>query len=251
MSFDSHMWVLAAIAAMLVGLAKTGVPGIGMLFVAIFANLMPTKQSSGFVLPLLIFGDIVAVLSYRRHTEWKHLFRLFPWTAAGVGIGAFALDRIDNRQAQLLVGGIIVTLVVLHVVRKWQTTHQSFALDAAPAHGAWFAPIIGVLTGFTTLVANAAGPLMAVYLLAMRLPKMAFVGTSAVFFLLLNLFKVPFMVGLGLITVESFKFNLILAPAVLAGALLGRWILPRVSQLWFERLALILSAAAGLKLLIG
>jgi uncharacterized membrane protein YfcA len=92
---------------------------------------------------------------------------------------------------------------------------------------------------------------MAIYLLAMRLPKMAFVGTSAVFFLLLNLFKVPFMLGLGLITMDSFKFNLILAPAVLAGALIGRWILPRVSQVWFERLALILSAAAGLKLLTG
>lgn len=91
--------------------------------------------------------------------------------------------------------------------------------------------------------------LMAIYLLAMRLPKMAFVGTSAVFFLLLNLFKVPFMVGLGLITTESFQFNLMLAPAVLGGALFGRWLLPRVPQAWFERLALILSAAAGLRLL--
>jgi uncharacterized membrane protein YfcA len=251
MIFDSHMWVLAVIAAMLVGLAKTGVPGIGMLFVAIFANLMPTKLSSGFVLPLLIFGDIVAVLSYRQHTEWKHLWRLFPWTAAGVGVGAFAMGQIDNRQAQILVGSIIVILVGLHVMRKWQTARQSLTPEDAPAHGGWFAPIIGVLTGFTTLVANAAGPLMAIYLLAMRLPKMAFVGTSAVFFLLLNLFKVPFMLGLGLITTDSFKFNLILAPAVLAGALLGRWVLPRVSQVWFERLALILSAAAGLKLLIG
>ncbi len=251
MIFDTHMWVLAVIAALLVGVSKTGVPGIGMLSVAIFANLMPAKQSSGFVLPLLIFGDIVAVLSYRRHTEWKHLWRLFPWTAAGVGLGAFAMGRMDNRQAQLLVGGIIVTLVVLHVVRKWQSSRQNLAADAIPAHGAWFAPTIGVLAGFTTLVANAAGSLMAIYLLAMRLPKMAFVGTSAVFFLLLNLFKVPFMVGLGLITTDSFKFNLILAPVVLAGALAGRWLLPRVPQATFERLALILSAAAGLKLLIG
>jgi uncharacterized membrane protein YfcA len=258
MTFDAHMWVLAVIAAMIVGLAKTGVPGIGMLFVAIFANLMPTKQASGFVLPLLIFGDIVAVLSYRRHTEWKHLWRLFPWTAAGVGLGALAMGRIDNRQAQVLVGGIIVVLVALHVGRKWQAARKVSVAGAVKepdempaAHPVWFAPCIGVLTGFTTLVANAAGPLMAIYLLAMRLPKMAFVGTSAVFFLLLNLFKVPFMVGLGLITADSFKFNLMLAPAVLAGAWFGRWVLPRVSQTWFERLALILSAAAGLKLLIG
>ena len=248
MTFDTSMWVLAVFAAMIVGLSKTGVPGIGMLFVAIFANLLPTKQASGFVLPLLIFGDLVAVLSYRRHTEWSHLRRLFIWTGAGVVLGAFALNYLDNRQARLLVGGIIVTLVALHLWRKRAATP---APDAAPAHGVWFAPVIGVLTGFTTLVANAAGPLMAIYLLSMRLPKMAFVGTSAVFFLLLNLFKVPFMIGLGLITADSFSFNLMLAPAVLAGALVGRWILPKVSQAWFERIALALSALAGLKLLLS
>lgn len=251
MTFDTTAWLLAAFAAMIVGLSKTGVPGIGMLFVAIFANLMPTKQASGFVLPLLIFGDLVAVFSYRHHTEWSHLRRLFLWTGAGVALGAFAMNRIDNRQAQLLVGGIIVSLVVVHLWRKRRAAVAAEPAADAASHGPWFAPTIGVLTGFTTLVANAAGPLMAIYLLAMRLPKMAFVGTAAVFFLLLNLFKVPFMVGLGLITVDSFKFNLLLAPAVLGGAFLGRWILPKVSQAWFERIALALSAAAGIKLLVG
>ncbi|MCU0792283.1 MAG: sulfite exporter TauE/SafE family protein [Opitutaceae bacterium] len=249
MNFDPATWALAAFAAAIVGLSKTGVPGIGMLFVAIFANIMPTKAASGFVLPLLIFGDLVAVLSYRRHTEWSHLRRLFLWTGLGVVLGTLAMEHIDNRQAQLLVGGIILALVALHVWRKRRA--GATPAEEAPTHGAWFAPTIGVLAGFTTLIANAAGPLMAIYLLSMRLPKMAFVGTSAVFFLLLNLFKVPFMVGLGLITVESFRFNLLLAPAVFGGALLGRWLLPKVSQAWFERLALLLSAAAGLKLLAG
>jgi uncharacterized membrane protein YfcA len=249
MTFDTSMWILAAFAAMIVGLSKTGVPGIGMLFVAIFANLMPAKEASGFVLPLLIFGDIVAVASYRKHVEWIHLRRLFLWTGAGVVIGALAMRVIDNRQAQLLVGGIILALVALHL---WRKRSAALADPAAMvSNGAWFAPTIGVLAGFTTLVANAAGPLMAIYLLSMRVPKMAFVGTSAVFFLLLNLFKVPFMVGLGLITTDSFQFNLLLAPAVLLGALIGRWILPKVSQVWFERLALTLSTAAGLKLLLG
>jgi len=249
MNFDPTMWLLAAFAAVIVGLSKTGVPGIGMLFVAIFANLMPTKQASGFVLPLLIFGDLVAVLSYRKHVEWVYLRRLFLWTGAGVVVGALAMRSIDNRQAQLLVGGIILALVSLHLLRKRSATLADPAAETS--HAAWFAPTIGVLAGFTTLIANAAGPLMAIYLLSMRLPKMAFVGTSAVFFLLLNLFKVPFMIGLGLITTDSFTFNLLLAPAVLGGALLGRWVLPKISQAWFERLALVLSTAAGLKLLLG
>lgn len=246
MNLDSAQWILAAGAAVVVGLSKTGVPGMGMLAVAVFANLLPTKQASGFVLPLLIIGDLVAVYSYRQHAEWRHLRRIFLWTGAGVVLGALALGRLDDRQARILVGLIVITLVGLHVWRK-----RAGATVNEGGYGAWFAPTIGVLAGFTTLVANAAGSLMAIYLLAMKLPKYAFIGTSAVFFLLLNLFKVPFMVGLGLITPASFQFNLILAPAVLAGAWLGRWLLPRVSQAWFERLALFLSAAAGLKLLLG
>ena len=90
---------------------------------------------------------------------------------------------------------------------------------------------------------------MAIYLLAMRLPKMEYVGTAAVFFMLLNWFKVPFMAHLGLINAESFKLNLLLAPAVLVGALVGKKILAKLNQKLFENLALGLSAAAGLRLL--
>lgn len=251
MSFDALDWSLAALAAVIVGLSKTGVPGLGMLAVAIFANFIPAKQSSGFVLPLLLFGDVVAVASYRRHTDWKHLWKLFPWTAGGVVLGWLTMQQIDNRQARLLIGSIVVVLTGVHLWRKRRGPAVATPAEDALPHGAWFAPTLGILAGFTTLIANAAGPLMAIYLLAMRLPKMAFVGTAAVFFLVLNLFKVPFMIGLGLITPGSFSFNLALAPAVLAGALLGRWLLPRVSQAWFERLALALGAAAGLRLLTG
>lgn len=245
MTLDAWQWAMIVVAATLVGVSKTGVAGVGMLFVAIFANILPTKVASGFVLPLLIFGDVVAVASYRRHTEWKYLWRLMPWTAAGVVTGYFAMDRIDDRQASVLIGTIIVVLVGAQAWRKWRP------LAADTPHPVWFAPLIGVLAGFTTLVANAAGPLMAVYLLAMRLPKMAYVGTGAMFFLLLNLFKVPFMVNLGLITTDSFGVNLMLAPAVLAGALFGRWLLPRINQRLFEGLILVFSALAGLRLLLS
>ena len=110
--------------------------------------------------------------------------------------------------------------------------------------------VAGVLAGFTTQVANAAGPVMTLYLLAMRLPKMEFLGTGAVFFLVLNLFKVPFMAGLGMITPASFLTNLMLAPAVVVGALTGRWAVQRINQQWFENIALGLTFAAGLKLLL-
>jgi uncharacterized membrane protein YfcA len=247
MTLTPTQWVFAAAAALLVGVSKTGIAGLGMLFVVIFAQIFPAKQATGLVLPLLCFGDLVAVASYRRHANWGHLWRLFPWTAAGVVIGFFVLGRLGDRDLRQLIGGIVVTLVGVHLFRRWRAGANGGA-DAVE-HAAWFAPTIGVLAGFTTLVANAAGPLMAVYLLAMRLPKMEYVGTAAVFFLLLNLFKVPFMVGLGLITPPSFLINLWLAPAVLAGGFLGRKILPKINQKMFENLALFFSAAAGLRLL--
>jgi uncharacterized membrane protein YfcA len=237
--------VIAFAGALFVGVSKTGFGGLGLVTSAIFANLMPAKQATGFVLPMLIFGDLVAVASYRQHARWQHLWRLFPWTAVGVLIGWATLGRIDDGQAKVLIGGLVLLLLAFHLFRRRKNQG-----DAAE-HGPWFAPVVGVLAGFTTLVANAAGALMAVYLLAMRLPKLEFAGTGAVFFLLLNLFKVPFMANLGLITPQSFKFNLLLAPVVLLGTVGGRWLLPRVNQRWFENITLSLGALAGLKLLLG
>jgi uncharacterized membrane protein YfcA len=241
--FQPWEWALAVLAALIVGISKAGIGGLGMLSVVIFAQLMPAKQATGMVLPLLCFGDIVGAAIYWKHAKWQHIVRLFPWTAAGVVLGYFALDLVNERQARLLIGGIILTLVALHFLRRKTSGHET-------DHGSWFPPTIGVLAGFTTLVANAAGPLMAVYMLAMRLPKMDFVGTGAVFFLLLNVFKVPFMTDLGLITPTSFQLNLLLAPAVLAGAWLGRKILRGIDQRLFEYLALGLSVLAGLRMLL-
>jgi uncharacterized membrane protein YfcA len=242
MTFEPWEWALVLFAALVVGISKAGIGGLGMLAVVIFAQLMPAKQATGMVLPLLCFGDIVAAAVYWRHARWPHIFRLFPWTAAGVVLGYFALDLVNERQARLLIGGIILSLVGMHFLRRRMSGHEA-------EHGSWFAPTIGVLAGFTTLVANAAGPLMAVYMLAMRLPKMDFVGTGAVFFLILNLFKVPFMVHLGLINSASFSLNLLLAPLVLAGAWFGRKLVMKIDQRAFENIALALSVIAGLKLL--
>ena len=244
MSLEPWQLALAFCGALLVGVSKTGIAGLGMLFVVMFANVIPAKQSSGFVLPLLIFGDVVAVWSYRAHAKWAHVWRLIPWTAAGVVFGYFAMDSIDDRQASVLIGSIILVMVSVQLWRRARAKPDEIA-----GHGVWFAPTVGVLAGFTTLVANAAGPLMAIYLLAMRLPKMEYMGTGAVFFLLLNVFKVPFMVDLGLITTDSFGFNLMLAPAVFLGAMLGRMLLPKINQKLFENLALGLSALAGMRLM--
>ncbi len=192
-------------------------------------------------------ATFVAVFSYRKHTQWHYLCRLFPWTAAGVVLGYVTLGRISDRTARILVGWIIIGLAALSVWRR----HLSASNEDKAASFHWsVGAVIGMTAGFITLVANAAGPLMAIYLIAMRLPKMEYMGTAAVFFMLLNLFKVPFMVDLGLITTQSFGFNLALAPAVLLGAFVGRWLLQCVNQNVFEQLVLLLSAIGGILLVI-
>jgi hypothetical protein len=241
-------WICAVLGAFMVGVSKAGITGLSILSVALFTHVFPSsKQASGLVLPLLIFGDFVAVLSYRRHTQWRYLWKLMPWTAAGVVLGYFALGHISDRTARIMIGVIIVSLCVLGYWRRYLT------VQTQETTGSWhwtLAAALGIVAGFITLVANAAGPLMAIYLIAMRLPKMQFVGTAAVFFMVLNLFKVPFMVKLGLITTPSFEFNLMLAPAVLIGAFIGRWLLVRINQQLFENLVLALSAIAGVLLIV-
>jgi uncharacterized protein len=241
--FHAWDWALAVLGALFIGLAKTGMPGLSLLFVSLFASIMPARRSTGVVLPLLLVGDVVAAFSYRRHAQWSHLWRLFPWTAIGVFAGYFALKRMDDRQARVAIGLIVIGLTILHVARRLNPGRREMR---GPI---WFAPAIGILAGFATIVSNAAGPLMVIYLLAMRLPKMEYMGTGAVFFLLLNLFKVPFMYNLGLITPETLRLNLELAPFVLAGTWAGKRLLGRIDQRLFENISLVLTVGAGARML--
>jgi uncharacterized membrane protein YfcA len=244
LNFHAWEWFLAGLGALLVGVAKTGITGLSLLFVALFAAIMPARRSTGVVLPLLVLGDVVAFLSYRKHAHWGHVWRLLPWAAAGVVAGYFALGRMNDRQTGIAIGSIVVGLTLLHLARR---ARQG---EPEAQHARWFAPLIGMLAGFTTIVSNAAGPLMVIYLLAMRLPKMEYMGTGAVFFLMLNIFKIPFMVRLGLITQGSLGLNLVLAPAVVAGAILGRWLLGRINQRMFENIALALTLVAAARMFI-
>src|SRR5271154_4009846 len=179
-------WICAVLGALMIGISKAGITGLSIPSVALFTHVFPSsKQASGLVLPLLIFGDFVAVFSYRTHTQWRYLWKLMPWTAAGVVLGYFALGHISDRTARSMIGVIIVSLCVLGYWRRYLAVQSRDSTQ--PWHWS-LAAGLGVVAGFVTLIANAAGPLMAIYLVAMRLPKMPFVGTAAVVFLLLNPF---------------------------------------------------------------
>jgi uncharacterized membrane protein YfcA len=242
MHLELWQWALGALGAFLVGISKTGIPGLGILSVAIFALVFPARESVGLVLVILICGDLVAVTTYRRDASWSHLLRLFPWAAAGVVLGYFALGRVNDSQMRHLIGAILLGLVVFQYIRS----RRPAAGDGEAPPPPWLAPIAGVTAGFTTMVANAAGPVMVLYLLAMRLPKLLFIGTAAWYFLLLNLFKVPFSASLGLINPASLGVSLLLGPFAMLGALIGRPIAERLNQRVFELIALGLTFVAAL-----
>jgi uncharacterized membrane protein YfcA len=242
-------WGLVFCAAFLVGVSKTGITGLGVLAVAISASVLPARESVGALLLTLIAGDVFAVGFYRRSADWSHLWKLFPWAGLGVIAGALTLGQIDDAGVRRLIGAILLVLILADWIRRFS---QKDSPDDLPRwlQGPWAAGVTGVLAGFTTMVANAAGPVMVLYLLAVRLPKLVFIGTSAWFFLVLNLFKVPFSIGLGMITPASAAISLRMVPFIMLGALTGRWLIRYVDEKRFVQIALALTLIASLRLLL-
>jgi len=235
---------LLVIAALGIGFSKSGFQGVGMIHVIIFAYLFGARDATGVLLPLLIVGDVCAICYFGKQAQWKHIRRLLPPTLIGVVVGWLLMKQLNEAVFKPLVGTIILTLTCIQTVRMWRPNW----FDKFP-HEKWFAWSLGFLVGLTTMLANAAGPVMALYLLAVSLPKLELVGTSAWFFLVINVLKVPFSFNMGLITPETLTLNLIFAPAVLPGMWIGRWLIQRVPQRVFDSLLLALTAIAALRLI--
>jgi uncharacterized membrane protein YfcA len=243
-------WALLALGAFATGLSKTGIAGLGILAVAFFANALPARESTGALLPLLIIADVFGVVIFRKHADWKYIWRLFPWVVGGVVLGTLLMDWAKPAVVGRLIGGILLTMVVLHLWRHREMARDPDGFAARMPHAVWFAGLTGVLAGLTTMVANAAGPVMVLYLLAMGLPKLAFLGTMAWFFFFVNLFKVPFSCWLGLIKPDSLVLDGVLLIALLPGVFLGPRIVKHIPQRAFEWVVLVLTMLAAIRLLV-
>ncbi len=239
-------WLLVGLCAFLVGVSKTGLPGLGILIVPLMAMALPqhARESTGIMLGMLILGDLFAATYYRRIAEWKHVLRLLPPAFLGIVAGWKAMEYVTNDQLKRIIGLIVLAMLAIHL---WRTRLR--AEDAPIPTQWWFGGILGFLAGVTTMMANAAGPVMVIYLLAMRLPKLAFVGTSAWFFFAVNWLKVPFSAHLALTTGASVKLGLLMLPLIAAGSLAGIFLLHRLPQKAFNVLIQVLAAAAAIKLL--
>lgn len=237
-------WLLLAIAAFGIGITKSGFSGVSMVHVILFAHVFGARESTGIVLPMLIAGDIFAMTVYGKHANWKYVRRMFGPAMIGVVAGWLLMFRLDEKYYRPLIGTIILGLTVLQIIRIWK---EEWLADVP--HARWFAWSMGILVGLTTMLANAAGPVFGLYLLAIGLPKMEFVGTAAWFFLLLNISKIPFSWSLGLIRLDTLALNAALMPLIGLGLWIGTMVVRRIPQKLFDSLILIFTGVAALRML--
>ncbi|MEU6608765.1 sulfite exporter TauE/SafE family protein [Streptomyces shenzhenensis] len=245
-------WEFAALAfaALLVGFSKTAVNGANTVSLAVFAAVLPARASTGVLLPVLIAGDLLAVAIYRRHAHWPTLWRLFPAVAAGVVLGTLFLLWADDGIVRTSIGAILLLMAAVTLWRRRRADREETTEPDTGRAGRVTARSYGVLGGFTTMVANAGGPVMSMYLLSAGFRKLGFLGTSAFFFLIVNVSKVPFSVGLGLIDGRSLLLDAALVVFVVPGAFLGTWAVHRINQRLFEHLVIAATVVGGVQLLL-
>lgn len=245
-SMPTSSWVLLVVAALGIGITKSGFSGVSLVHVLVFAHVFGAKASTGVVLPMLIAGDLMAMWIYGKDADWSYVRRMMPPALVGVLAGWWLMHRLDETYYRPLIGGIILLLAALQILRmvkdEW-FTHVP--------HSTAFAWGMGVLVGVTTMLANAAGPVFGLFLLAIGLPKREFVGTAAWFFLLLNVAKLPFSWNLGLIQPSTLMLNVVLLPVIALGLWFGRWIIHRIPQRAFDIAILCFSGGAAMHMLLS
>ena len=211
--------IIMGLCAMGIGMAKTGLGGLGMVVVPVMANIFGAKSSTGILLLLLIMADFFGVRYYHMHANMRQLVKLIPSTIIGIVTGVFVGDQISDEYFQLLLVIVIISGVLMTVIKVEIKENKIFSI------------IVGFLGGFTTMIGNAAGPIMAIYFLSMGFNKNKFIGTAAWFFLFVNLFKVPFHIFIwDTIDLDILLFDLILFPLILIGALIGVWIVKKIPE---------------------
>ena len=236
-------WVLLGISGLLIGMSKTGISGVGLMVVPLLANAFGGRPSVGLLLPILIFADIFAVTWYNRHAQWKHILRLLPWAFAGIILATLVGKSISDQTFNRLLAGLIIGGIAILVWRDIRSDKLKIPQSR------WFAGGLGLMGGFATMIGNAAGPVMALYLLSMRLPKNSYIGTGAWFFFIVNLSKVPMHIwSWKTISLNSFVLDVMVIPAVAAGAFLGIWLVRLLPEKFYRLLVIVTTLLSALLL---
>ena len=233
-------WIILLSAAFSIGISKSGIKGLSIINVALLVMVFDAKASTGVLLPMLLVGDIFAVIYYNRHAQWKYLIRLLPFMMVGVVLGTLLADDMPDQLFRKLMASVILISVAMMF---WWDQRKS---KTVPSHIS-FAGIMGLTAGFTTMVGNLAGAFANIFFLAMRLPKDAFIGTTAWLFLITNIFKVPFHIwSWGTINTQSIQASAVTIPAILLGLFVGIRILKKVNDALFRKFILLMTAIGAI-----
>ncbi|WP_298478416.1 sulfite exporter TauE/SafE family protein [uncultured Maribacter sp.] len=237
-------WALAFISAFIIGVSKSGIKGIAIIIVTLMALAFGAKESTGLIVPLLIVGDIFAVIYYNRHTQWKYIIRFLPWMMLGVLIGVYIGKDLDEKTFKTSMAFVIIGSVIM---MYWWDRKES---KNVPTHWA-FAGSMGIMAGITTMIGNLAGAFSNIFFLAMRLPKNEFIGTAAWLFFIINIFKLPFHIFVWeTITLNSFILDLKLIPGIILGLFVGVRIVKIIKDNFYRKMILLLTAIGALLILI-
>lgn len=247
-------WTPALIAVLgacvlLYGFSKTAMPVAGVLAGPLLVAALGATTASGLMVPLLLLGDLFALGYYRQHANWGLIRRLIPGVLLGVVITGILFRLLPISALNRIIGMLILASVALELWRRWDERRKADH-EPAPMRSRAGIAFFGALAGMTTMAANAGGTAMTLYLVKMRVPMLAFMGTSAWFFFVVNLLKVPVIVGLGFVTSESLIADLWLAPFIVVGALIGVAVFRRMNERLFTNIALALSAIAAIWLIL-
>ncbi|MBC2594093.1 sulfite exporter TauE/SafE family protein [Ruficoccus amylovorans] len=246
-----QQWICGLLGALCIGFGKGGLPGLGNLAIWFFAMAFEPKQSVGILLPALICGDIVAVLVYRKHADFRYVRRLLPWSMLGVVIGFFLFNRIPGDVFSVVIGGMLLAMTGVHFLRQWLLRKRAEGAEDPIPHKPWFIGGTGIAGGVATMLANAAGPIASFYFMAIRLPKMAFIGTSAWFFFLINIFKLPFQSAAGNLTLLSLQISLVFGAAAIVCGLIAPKVVRYIPQRYYSACIWTVIIFAAISLIVG
>jgi len=233
-------WALAISAAIVIGLSKAGIKGIAIVNVTLMALAFEAKESTGIVVPLLVFGDIFAVIYYNRHAQWSYIMRFLPWMILGILLGVLLGNDLDEQAFKI--GMAIIILVSVGMMYWWDRRKSK----QVPTH--WiFAGTVGTVAAITTMIGNLGGAFSNIYFLAMRVPKNEFIGTAAWLFLIINLIKLPFHIFVWeTITAESLLFDLKLIPGIIIGIIVGIKVVKHIKEDFYRKMILVLTALGAI-----
>lgn len=239
---DPFFYVVAIPAILLMGISKGGFgSGIGLLSTPLVALAVPTAQAAAIMLPILIVMDVVGLAAYRQTFSRENLRLLLPGGILGIAVGALTFRYIDDSMLRVGIGAFAIAFVA----------HRLTGARAAPPaprstpKGLFWSS----LAGFTSTLVHAGGPPLNVYLLPLRLDKAVFVGTTVVFFAVINVVKLVPYTWLGLFDAANLLTSAVLAPLAPVGILAGVWLMRRVPQELFYRVCYVMLVLVGIQLL--